>query len=93
MSSYSFVPILLKLYICLNHAFKMCMWFGYDPLINLYHFFRSLNLVVFGHFENESEWIVGTLCAQLLLQFYSDSFETLKPMHGPCFKDTRMVWI
>ena len=32
----------------------------------------------FGHFHNESEWAVGILCAQLLLQFYSDSLETLQ---------------
>ena len=33
-SSYSFIPILLKLYRCLHHALKMCMWFGYNPQIN-----------------------------------------------------------
>ena len=31
----------------------------------------------FGHF---SEWIEGTLCAQLLLQFNTDTFETLQTM-------------
>ena len=31
----------------------------------------------FGHF---SEWIEGTLCAQLLLQFYTDTFETLQTL-------------
>ena len=33
-SSNSFIPILLKLYRCLDHALKMCMWFGYNPKIN-----------------------------------------------------------
>ena len=49
------------------------MWFGYDPQIIFYYFFRNLNLVIMGHFDDESEWTVGTLCAQLLLQFYSDN--------------------
>ena len=31
----------------------------------------------FGHF---SERIEGTLCAQLLLQFYTDTFETLQTL-------------
>ena len=29
------------------------------------------------YFDNESEWTVGTLCAQPL-QFHSDYFETLQ---------------
>ena len=68
-SSYSFIPIILKLYRCLHHTLKMCMWFGYNPQINFLHFFCKLNLVVFRYFDNESEWTVGALCAQLLLQF------------------------
>ena len=41
--------------------------------------FCNFNLVIFrGGFDNESKWTVGTLCAQLLLQFYSDSLETLQ---------------
>ena len=35
---------------------------------------------------------VCTLCAQLLLQFYSDSFETLQ-MSSSCFEDVHVVWI
>ena len=31
----------------------------------------------FGHF---SEWIEGNLCAQLLLQFNTDTFETLQTL-------------
>ena len=54
----------------------MCMWFGYNPQIIL-TLFCNLNLVVFGYFDNESEWTVGTLCAQLL-QFHFDSFEILQ---------------
>ena len=31
-------------------------------------------------FEHLSEWIAGTLCAQLLLQFNTDTFETLQTL-------------
>ena len=37
-SSYSFIQILLKLYICLDHPLKICMWFGYNPLFIFYYF-------------------------------------------------------
>ena len=49
-SSYSFIPNLLKLYRCHDHALKICMWFGYIPQINFSHFFRNLNLVIFRFF-------------------------------------------
>ena len=63
--SYGFMPIALKLYSCYGHGLKVCMWFGYNPRTSFCHFFHNLNLVIFfGHF---SEWIEGTLCAQLLL--------------------------
>ena len=52
------------------------MWFGYYPEIIFCYFFCNLNLVIFKCFYYQSEKIVGTLCAQLLLQFYIDSFET-----------------
>ena len=29
--SYSFISIHMKLYRCLDHALKMCVWFGYNP--------------------------------------------------------------
>ena len=50
-SSYSFIPILLKLYRCCDHALKICMWFGYNPQINFCHFFRNLNLAIFRAFS------------------------------------------
>ena len=37
-SSYSYIQIRLKLYRCLDHALKICMWFGYNPQINFCHF-------------------------------------------------------
>ena len=46
-SSYSFMPIHLKLYRCFCHGLKICMWFGYYPEIIFCHFFRSLNLAIF----------------------------------------------
>ena len=77
-SSYSFMPIHLKLYMCYGHGLKICMWFGYNPWIIFCHFFHNFNLVIF--FWHFSEWIEGTLCAQLLLQFYTDTFETLQTL-------------
>ena len=47
-SSYSFMPIHLKLYMCYGHGLKICMWFGYNPWIIFCHFFfHNLNLVFF----------------------------------------------
>ena len=43
-SSYSFIPILLKLYRCLNQALKVCMWFRYDTQINFYCFCSQFEL-------------------------------------------------
>ena len=47
----------------------MCMTFGYNPQNNFCHFFHSLNLVIFGLNYYWSLWTLGTLWAQLLLQF------------------------
>ena len=55
-SSYSFMPIHLKLYMCYGHGLKICMWFGYNPWIIFRHFFHNLNLVIFWtflHLEND----------------------------------------
>ena len=65
--SYSFMPIDLKLYVCYGHGLKICMWFGYSPWIIFLSFFSQFELRHF--FRHFSEWIEGTLCAQLLLQF------------------------
>ena len=46
-SSYSFMSIHLKLYMCYGHGLKICMWFGYNPWIIFCHFFHNLNLVIF----------------------------------------------
>ena len=74
-SSYSFMPIHLKPYMCYGHGLKICVWFGYNPWIIFLSFFSRFELShFFGHF---SEWIEGTLYVQLLLQFNTDTFETL----------------
>ena len=82
-SSYSFIPVFQKPYICLEDALKICRCFGYNLQIICYTFFSQFDhdsRFSGGHFDNESEWIVGTctLCAQLLQQFNFDSFETLQ---------------
>ena len=46
-SSYSFIPILSKLYWCFGHGLKICMWFGYNPQIIFCYFFCKLNLAIF----------------------------------------------
>ena len=48
--------------------------------------------IVFGFPSFRPPIGVCTLCAQLLLQFYSDSFETLQ-MSSSCFEDVHVVWI
>ena len=70
--------VLCRFFRNLTDVFVMVivMWFGYYPEIIFCHFFHNLNLVIFRRFYYQSEKIVGTLCAQLLLQFYIDSFET-----------------
>ena len=37
-SSYSFMPIHLKLYMCYGHGMKICMWFGYNSWIIFCHY-------------------------------------------------------
>ena len=34
-STYSFMPIILKLHMCFGHGLKMCIWFGYIPQITI----------------------------------------------------------
>ena len=46
-SSYSFVPIVLKLCMCFLHGMRMCMWIGHNCWINFCHFFDIVNLFIF----------------------------------------------
>ena len=91
-SSYSFIPIFLKLCTCFLHGMKMCIWFGYNPCINFFTFstLRTLSFSDLRFYENVV--IVGTLWAQLLIQFYTDLFETLY-MFSPWSGDVHMLWI
>ena len=76
-SSYSFIPILLLLYRCSNHALKMCT--DKDIILRLIFDSFSLELVIFSEILTiEVNGTVGTLCTQLLLQLYSDSLATLQ---------------
>ena len=62
--------ILLKFHRCFGPCLKMCLWFGYNPQITC--IFIPLVQIELRHFSGvvtiKSEYIVGTLCAQLLLQ-------------------------
>ena len=84
--SYSFIPILLKLYRCLNQALKICMWFGYDTQINFYYFCSQFEL---SHFSviltmKVNGW--GVPCVRnssysfilILLKLYSCLYNVLK---------------
>ena len=55
------------------------------------HLFSQFELspFFFGHF---SGWIEGTLCAQLLIQFNTDIFETLQTLCS-CIEDMHVVGI
>ena len=70
---------------CYGHGLNICMWFGYNPriiiiiiIIIIFFFFSQFELSHF--FEHFSEWLEGTMCAQLLLQFNTDTFETLQTL-------------
>ena len=74
-----------------GHGLKICMWLGYN-LWNFFVIFSQFELShIFGQFSEWiegsshifgqfSEWIEGSLCAQLLLQFNTDTFETLQTL-------------
>ena len=64
---------------------------GLDIILGLFFviFSQFEHSHFFGHF---SEWIEGTLCAQLHLQFNTDTFETLQTL-WPCFEDMHVVGI
>ena len=77
-SSYSFIPILLKLHWCFGHGLKICMWFGYNPQIIFCPFFSQIEL---SHFSgiiynnvNGQGYIVGatppTVFIRILLKLH-----------------------
>ena len=68
------------------------MWFGYSPQVNFCHFFLILNLLIFKFEYCKSINLVGTLCAQITLQFYADRFKTLQVFLARC-KDVHVIGI
>ena len=72
-STYIFTKISLKLW-CLGHEGVYIIYILSSDIF--YYFFHKMNLVIF--LAEVKKKIVGILCMQLLLQFYSDSFETLQ---------------
>ena len=61
----SFPWKVLKLCRCFLHGMKICMWFGYNPLISFSHHFCFENLVSFFCYEIlseciDSEYLVGS---------------------------------
>ena len=77
-SSYSFRPILLKLYRCFKDGLKICILFFQNPEIIFYHFFPIFNLDIFRALYYRYVYGVCTLYRQLLLQFLANPFETLQ---------------
>ena len=69
--------LLLPLYADSYETFEaISSWaqFLYNPQINVYHFFQDVNLDSQCY---QCLFIGGTLCAQLLLQFYTVLFEKI----------------
>ena len=56
-SSYSFRPILLKLYRCFKDGLKICILFFQNPEIIFYHFFPIFNLDIFRAFILYMEYV------------------------------------
>ena len=57
------------------------MLFEYNPQIIFVNYrLNKLNLSFFRGYNIQSDYIVGTMCSQLLLQFYGDSLK-----HYRCF--------
>ena len=77
-SSYSFSPIVLKLFRCFLHGMKMCTWFGYNSLIILFSLFLLCDLSLFSVLIAIKVYRQFTLWVQLLLQFSTYCFETLQ---------------
>ena len=69
-SSYSFLPIFLKLCRCFLHGVRMCMWFGYNCLIIFYHFFHFVNLVIFLPQCIDSGYLVSATPHTILYQSF-----------------------
>ena len=69
-SSYSFVPIFLKLCMCFHHGMRMCMWFGYYCEVIFCHFFHFANLVIFLPQWIDSGYLVSATPHTILYQSF-----------------------
>ena len=83
-SFYSFMQMSSKLYMCLGHGLKICIFFWIQS--------SDYFLLLCSVFTGQSEYILGILCMHLLLQFYADSFETLQRL-SLWSKYVNIVWI
>ena len=98
-SSYSFMPILLKLHRCFGYGLKTCMWFEYNPQIIFCHFFCNLNLVFFRRYyyqhNVDSRYLVRVtrinfnyfrLFVIFLKKFLAGDINSLNLLVEPCFE-------
>ena len=74
-SSYSFPPIIFKLSILDLHGLKLCVWFWGHPPIIFYQLSSTFFDLVF--FPGPISIGIDTLWAQLLLEFFTNHFETM----------------
>ena len=70
----------------------MCMWFGYNPQINFYHFFRIWNLVIFQARILSKGIDSGYLVCATPPTVLCRSFETLQVFLS-WSADMHVVWI
>ena len=63
------------------------MWLGYNVLDHFCHFFNIVVLVIFHPLYIHSGYL---LCGQLLLQFWTDLFETLH-VFSPWYEAVHVV--
>ena len=68
-SSYSFVPIFLKL-CTFHHGMRMCMWFGYNCEVIFCRFFHFVNLVIFWPQWIDSGYLVSATPHTILYQSF-----------------------
>ena len=64
------------------------MWIGHNCWINFCHFFDSVNLVIFHPDYIGSGYL---LSAQLLLQFFTNCFQTLY-VFSSWYEDVHVDW-
>ena len=71
---------------------KIYVWFGYNPQIIFYPFFRKLNLAIFLAFLLSKRMEGGYVVCASPPTVYIDSFETSQ-VFGTWSEDMHVVWI